>query len=303
MASVQEKTDLRQWLENHPQHVEEFLREREFFNALLLTAPPSGPIQPQRAKRPSALRRWTQEALKVAAVAVLLLTAGVYIHTLKMKEIASAMHTVTVPPGQRVNILLPDGTKVWLNARSEIKYPAFFAGGQRKVELDGEAYFEVSRNENAPFIVHTGKCDIEVLGTIFDVDAYDRSDYFSIALIEGAVRVTNRINPQNILTLAPRHKADFVDGMLNVTPIDDYDTYRWRDGLLCFKDTDVTELLQRLEKCYDVRIIIENHTLSGHAISGKLRISDGIDNALRILQKDAKYTFLRDTETDVIYIK
>jgi ferric-dicitrate binding protein FerR (iron transport regulator) len=301
-ASPQEKATVRQWLENDPQHTDEFLRERELFDAILLTAPPAGTAT-RHSKRPFALCRRASETLRIAAVAALLLVAGYYYHTAKIDRIASAIHTVSVPPGQRANILLPDGTNVWLNARSEIRYPSFFAGRERKIELDGEAYFEVSRDENTPFIVHTDQCDVEVLGTTFNVDAYNHSGYFSVALIEGSVRLTGRINPHAPLTLLPCHKADFVDGALNVTPIDDYDVYRWREGLLCFKDMNITELFQRLEKCYDVKIVIQNNTLSGHAFSGKLRISDGIDNALRILQKDAKYTFVRDTETDVIYIK
>jgi ferric-dicitrate binding protein FerR (iron transport regulator) len=303
LASAEEKEGIKQWLESDPRHEKEFLNEREFMNALLFSAQHPDFTRKAIKRKHASLRGLYTEILKIAAVVALTLAGGFYFYTEKMQEVTSAVHTINVPPGQRVNLLLPDGTRVWLNARSEIKYPAFFSARERKVELNGEAYFEVSHNEKAPFVVHTDKCDIEVLGTTFDVDAYSNSDYFSVALIEGSVKVTNNEKPGNTLTLAPRYKADYVNGLLSAGVIDDYDTYRWRDGLFCFKNMNFTDLLQRLEKCYDIRICVENDNFSNYVISGKLRISDGIDNALRILQKDAKYTFVRDSETNVIYIK
>jgi ferric-dicitrate binding protein FerR (iron transport regulator) len=301
LASDEEKKAVKQWLESDPRHEETFRQEREWLNLLILSVSP--PDFGSAAKKPPALRRFFREALKIAAAIALTLVGSVYFYTEKMEAIRLAIHTVTVPPGQRATILLPDSTRVWLNARSEIKYPAFFTSRRRSVQLDGEAYFEVSRNEQAPFTVHTDKCDIEVLGTTFDVDAYSDSEHFSVALIEGSVKVTSSDNPEQTVTLSPRHKVDYANGLLLTGLIDDFDAYRWRDGLICFKDADFIELMRRLEKCYDTRIIIEDDKFTNHVISGKLRISDGIDNALRILQKEAKYTFIRDSEDAVIYIK
>jgi ferric-dicitrate binding protein FerR (iron transport regulator) len=303
LASAEEKEALRQWLESNPRRKEQFVNEREFLNAVIFSVQHPDFTRKVREKKAYSLRRLYLEILKIAAVVTLTLAGGFCFYTKKMEKVTSAVHTVTVPPGQRVHVLLPDGTRVWLNARSEIKYPAFFQADKRRVELNGEAYFEVSHDKNAPFTVHTDKCDVEVLGTTFNVDAYSNKDNFSVALIEGSVKVINHEKPENTITLSPRHKADYAKGAIHTCIIDDYDIYRWREGLLCFKDMSFIELLQRLEKCYDIRIIIKNDKLSNYAISGKLRISDGIDNALRILQKDAKYTYIRDSETDVIYIK
>ncbi|MDR2118056.1 MAG: FecR domain-containing protein [Tannerellaceae bacterium] len=305
LASAEEKEAIKQWLESDPRHADIFFREREFFDAVLLSVEHPDFRPERQGKKRFAFRRIGVEALKIAAVAILMFASGVYFHTKKAEKAyrLSPVHTVSVPAGQRACILLSDGTKVWLNARSEIKYPASFSTGKREVELNGEAYFEVSHNEKAPFTVHTEQCDVEVTGTTFNVDAYRNSRNFSVALIEGSVKVVNRENPAHTVTLLPRHRAGQVNGVFSTGIIDDYDVYRWRDGLLCFKDISMTELLRRLEACYDVRIIIENDKLSDHVISGKFRISDGIDNALRILQKDAKYTFVRDSETEVIYIR
>jgi ferric-dicitrate binding protein FerR (iron transport regulator) len=303
LASKEEKEAIRQWLESNPRHKEMFSNERELLNAAIFSTKHPDFMRKTTEKKRYLLRGFYLEILKIAAVVTLTLAGGFYFYTKKMEVVASAVHTVTVPAGQRAHILLPDGTGVWLNARSEIKYPSFFPAGKRRVELNGEAYFEVSRNPGASFVVHTDKWDVEALGTTFNVDAYSRSDNFSVALIEGSVKVTDHENAENTMTLPPRYKADAANGVLSACPIDDYDAYRWRDGLLCFKDISFIELLQRLEKCYDISIVAENDNLSDYVISGKLRISDGIDNALRVLQKDAKYTYIRDSETNVIYIK
>jgi ferric-dicitrate binding protein FerR (iron transport regulator) len=305
LASAKEKEAIKQWLESNPRHEKAFFNEREFFDTVLLSVKHPDFVPKSIGKSPLSLRHFYLETLKIASVAAIMFVVGFYVHTKKVEKehSLSLVHTIAVPPGQRVSILLSDGTRVWLNARSEMKYPASFSARKREVELNGEAYFEVCHNEKSPFIVHTDKCDVEALGTTFNVDAHRDNDNFSVALIEGSVKVINHENAENTIMLSPCYKAEQVNGVFSTGIIDDYDAYRWRDGLLCFKDVNVTELLRRLEKCYDIRIIIENDNLSDYVISGKFRISDGIDNALRILQKDAKYTFFRDSEKDVIYIQ
>lgn len=89
------------------------------------------------------------------------------------------MQTVTVPSGQRANVILPDGTDVWLNAGTTIRYPISFMKGKREIILDGEAYFEVVHNEKCPFVVHTYAMDVEVLGTKFNVEAYSKKDFLT----------------------------------------------------------------------------------------------------------------------------
>ena len=100
-----------------------------------------------------------------------------------------AMQTITVPAGQRVNLDLPDGSNVWLNAGTTMQYPVSFMTDKREVILDGEAYFEVAHNEKSPFVVHTSTLDVEVLGTKFNVEAYSARKIFETSLMEGRVKV------------------------------------------------------------------------------------------------------------------
>ncbi|MEY8609572.1 FecR family protein [Parabacteroides segnis] len=302
-ASKEEKLIVKDWLKETPLHEDELLREREFFDAVILSGQEKKMVPGKTIKQLFNSRRLIFEIMKVAAAVAIVCVIGGYVYNDKINEIRLAMNTVVVPAGQRVNLTLPDGTRVWLNARSEMKYPAFFVGSKREISLDGEAYFEVEHNKDKPFIVHTDKCDIEVLGTKFNVEAYADSEDFSTALMEGSVQITDRNNPGNTMLLKPDYEAHFIDGQLSSNQINSYDLYRWREGLICFRDVDFIQLMRRFEKCYGVRIIIENEKLSERVFSGKFRISDGIDKALRVLQKDAKYKYERSEDDSVIYIK
>lgn len=300
-ASPEEKKTVRAWLEATPQNEKELFREREFFDAMILSGKTQA-ITSKKRIRPFYVRAM-QEIIKIAAIFAIFITCGIYFHQSEIKKIGQTISTITVPAGQRVNLALPDGTNVWLNARSKMSYPAAFTGDQREITLDGEAYFEVSHNAEKPFIVQTSKCKVEVLGTKFNVEAYSDSEDFNTALMEGSVKVINNENPSGPVLLSPNHMVYLKNGKLSASPISDFDVYRWKEGLICFRNMNFERLMLRFEKCYGIQIVVENKTLVNYICSGKFRISDGIDNALRILQKDAKYSFERNKDESVIYIK
>lgn len=306
MASREEEEAVYRWLDASAGNEEDLLKEREFFDAMIL----AGSAEDAKEKKVEVQKHFgiqihlfVREVLKVAAVVAITVACGLYFHLADKKELLSAMNTISVPVGQRVNLKLPDGTLVWLNASSEIVYPAVFSGGKREVRLNGEAYFEVTHNIENPFVVRTEKCDIEVLGTKFNVEAYSNSNNFSTALMEGSVKVTGNDSSSRPVLLKPDQEVRLKDGRLMVSSINDYDQFRWREGLVCFKDVAFNELMTRFEKCYGISIIVENKTLEEYSCSGKFRISDGLDNALRILQRNAKYTFERNEDNTIVYIK
>ena len=295
------------WLDASSENEGELLKEREFFDAMIL----AGSMEEDIAGKSvisgviqvPLIRPWMRDVLKIAAAVAITVACGLYFYVSEKKEMLAAMNTVTVPAGQRVNLKLSDGTTVWLNARSEMVYPAVFSGTKREVKLDGEGYFEVEHDKECPFVVHTQKCDIEVLGTKFNVEAYSDSEEFSTSLMEGSVKVTDNAALSASVLLRPDQEVHFKDGRLLVSSIGDYDHFRWRDGLVCFNDVAFNELMKRFEKCYGISIVIENKNLEEYSCSGKFRISDGLDNALRILQRNAKYTFERNEDNSIVYIK
>lgn len=299
-ASKVEKEAIRQWVEEDPTHRQRLLKERAFYDALML----ADEKKVMAACRPVyKFRKLVQQSMKWAAVILVTFISSYMLFNFNSGSFSEATNTITVPLGQRVNLSLSDGTKVCLNAGSTFTYPALFAGNSRKVKLDGEAFFEVSPNKEKPFIVHTDVCDVEVLGTKFNVDAYNKENTFSAALMEGRIVVKNNAFPSNVIHLTPNNKVTLSDGKLKISNISDYDIYRWKEGLICFKGLNFIDLMKRIEKYYGVDIVIENQSLSKHSFSGKFRISDGIENLLRVLQKDVSYRYTRSEDGNVIYIK
>mgnify|MGYP000755509447 FL=1 len=198
------------------------------------------------------------------------------------------------------NITLPDGSRVWLNSNTRIEYSQHF-DDKREVQIDGEAYFEVVRNTGRPFIVYTPDDEqVEVLGTKFYVEAYSGTKKFETALIEGSVRV-RAANSQFILQ--PSYKAVLKGGKMSVEKITDFDIYRWREGLICFKNRHFSEILEELKKYYGVHIRFDVAKINNPVLTVKFRLSDGIEYALRVLQKDVKFKYVRNDEENTFVIK
>lgn len=219
----------------------------------------------------------------------------------KIHKLNNTFQCVRVPAGNRTNIILPDGSEVWLNANTSLQYPAAFSDAKREVTLDGEAYFDVVKSKK-PFIVKTNKYKVEVLGTTFDVEAYSKESGFKTALFTGKVKLYNDNPEANAVYLTPGQTAQLVGNTLNISPTTDINTYRWRDGLIYIEDKSFDEIMRLFEKYYSVRIVTKSKSVKDLGYRGKLRIADGIDHALRVLQNDFPFTYKREEDTDIIYI-
>ena len=139
-----------------------------------------------------------------------------------------------------------------------------------------------------------------MLGTPFNVESYSDDSTFATALMEGAVKITAG-NYQ--CQLKPNQMAYLKDGEIKVAPIEDYNPYRWREGIISFKDATFPYIIHKFEKYYGVEIRIENKAVMNYRCTGKFRHSDGVRYALRVLQKDVDFQFVRDEENHIIYIK
>lgn len=301
-ATVDEMKSVKEWTEASEENNRLFRRERKLFNAMVLVghSKESG-IPTKEIKKNYFIR----EFLKIASLIIITVgvTAALFSIDEDKDDVNIAMQTITVPAGQRVNLDLPDGTNVWLNAGTKMQYPVSFMQGKREVILDGEAYFEVAHNEKSPFVVHTHALDVEVLGTKFNVEAYSKRKVFETSLIQGKVRVKSPDNEKVSVTLHPNYKTTLKSGKLVVSKIDDYNVYRWKEGLYCFKNKPFAEIMQDLERYYDLKIQLDKQGIAKVALTGKFRISDGLDYALRVLQNDVAFSYRRDKDNDVIYIK
>lgn len=296
-ASMEEGELIRAWIEESPENENDFFKERKLFDAMMLLT---------RRKKKGIHIQWNSvknELLKIAGVILLTLSVSYLYRQYEMSVEAPVMQTIYVPAGQRMNITLPDGTNVWLNARTTIQYPLTFNQKYRQVKLDGQAYFDVTKNPKKPFIVQTRKYDVEVIGTKFDVDAYSDKDQFETALMQGSVKLVSVGNPEKTLMLKPDCKAFLENGELKVKPLDDYNVYRWKEGLLCFTNETFDAIMKDFEKYFEVKIEVSNKEISKYYFTGKFRQTDGIDYALRVLQRDIQFTYTRDDENRIIYVK
>ena len=227
-ATSDEQRRLMEWLDADQENRRIFDRERGMYNALLLFAPE------EKAARGRLLnwRRVTRYAVQAAAVVILAVGIGWGYVSYKERSWANLMTRVAAPEGQRINLTLQDGTNVWLNSGAEIEYPSLFAGNSRQVRLSGEALFDVSRDTRRPFVVETFACKVEVLGTRFNVNADERHDVFSTALMRGSVRVSSLADPQQQVVLKPHEKVQLSGGQLSLRTSDDPNEYLWAEGLI-----------------------------------------------------------------------
>lgn len=160
-------------------------------------------------------------------------------------------NTMETPRGGQYQLILADGTKVWLNAASSIKYPLNFTNAkERRVELNGEAYFEVAHNKALPFRVVTGKQVVEVLGTHFDVNAYTDEQDTKTTLLQGSVRIT--AGTKNAL-LKPGQEASLTDGF-KVSDVDANMAIDWKNGYFRFDDVDLEAVMRQVARWYDVKV-------------------------------------------------
>lgn len=302
-TSYEEEVAIRQWMEFSTENKRIFLKERRLFDAMLLL----GKEREIKKKKISLYARHSPlrtKFIEIAAIVALTLTANYFYEAMALDtNLLLAMQTISVPAGQRVNIVLADGTNVWLNAGTTLQYPAVFSKQNRRVILDGEAYFDVAKDKKKPFVVQTDKYNVEVFGTEFNVEAYSETNRFETTLKSGSVKLESVSDPEQVLMLKPDHKATLQDGKLQVAVVDDYNSYRWKEGLICFSKATFASMMKSFEKYYGLTIYINNQNIHKHLFTGKFRPIDGIDYALNILQKDIQFTYKRDSNYPIIYIE
>lgn len=300
-ASEKEQKDIKEWLESSPDNYTTLLKERKLFDAMILMNDHeiyNGRTEGSNKK----VKYFFREFSKIAAIIIITLLGGWYYLSTTEKVESVQMQTITVPNGQRININLPDGSNIWLNSGTTIHYPISFNKKERKVILDGEGYFNISKSE-IPFYVETYNGNVEVLGTQFNVSAYsDDKKNYEIALMEGKVKINHK-NASRQMILTPNHKAILKDGDFSISVIEDYNPYRWKEGLICFKNESFENILLKVEKCYGITIVLQNDKVRNRFYTGKFRMSDGVEYALRVLQRDIMFKYERDDENNTIYIK
>lgn len=191
-------------------------------------------------------------------------------------------NTLSTAKGETYQIALPDGTKVWLNAATSLKFPSTFAfSANRNVELSGEAYFEVAKDKKHPFVVRSAGQDVEVLGTHFNINSYADETNVKTTLLEGSVRVSSALRSK---VLKPNQQSVLSSGnTIDVQPANLEETMAWKNGYFKFNDENLESVMRKLERWYDVEVIYDGE-FENEGFSGKISRSRNISKVLKILE-------------------
>lgn len=207
----------------------------------------------------------------------------------------SICHEIYVPRCGEYQLQLSDGTRVYLNAKSKLRYPVCFTGSTREVELDGEAYFVVAKDVTRRFIVHTSKMVVSVLGTEFNISAYADEVFLTTTLVNGSVQVNTsgvkesfRLKPNEQFSLNKENQE------MTVMPVDVSSFTAWKEGMFCFRDVKLEDITRTIERWYDVEVIYEDEEVKELEFGFNMSRNETIDPLLRVFEINGKVKIERE---------
>lgn len=203
-------------------------------------------------------------------------------------------NTLSIPRGGEFFLQLADGTKVWLNSETVLRYPVQFVGNERRVELTGEAFFEVARNEKVPFLVESGEQTVKVLGTEFNISSYKENPVIYTTLVKGSIEVFINNKPGIKQTLAPNEQNSIskIDEQITKQKVDPYPYVAWKEGRFVFEDQNLAEIMKILSKWYDVNVVFAREDLKNLRFTGNLQRYSDFGEILKKIQKTNEVEFI-----------
>ena len=206
-------------------------------------------------------------------------------------------NTIATPNGGQYQLELPDGSQVWLNATSSIHFPTAFVGKERKIEITGEAYFEIAKDRNMPFIVTVNNAEVQVLGTHFNINAYNDEDNLKTTLLEGSVRF---VNGDNINFLKPGQQSQLTkNGTVKVvSDVNVEEVIAWKNGLFAFENASIETVMRQLSRWYNVDIEYKGKT--DDLFIAEMRRNIKLSDALKALELTGKLKFEIDGRKIVV---
>lgn len=192
-------------------------------------------------------------------------------------------YRLTTPKGGTYQITLPDGTRVWLNAASTLKYPSRFADAERRVEIEGEGYFAVAKDKARPFTVMSRGQEVNVLGTEFNISAYDDDATVETTLVEGTVQIINLVS-NTMHKLLPGQQASTNGAQSNVQTVETDQYVAWKRGIFYFGNTPAVEVMKQIERWYDVEVVYKHGTAPKDTFTGEMERDVSLQTVLEVLK-------------------
>jgi len=211
-----------------------------------------------------------------------------------LKSSNGRLTQVATPYGVRLDVVLPDGSKVCLGSGSKLIFPQEFDKNQRRVVLDGEAFFDITKNKEKPFIVNANDIDVRVLGTEFNVNSRSSQNSSEVVLVEGSVSLDNQCDRKSPIVLTPSQKAtcDKLNKNITVQSNIDVNFYiSWKDGFLEFDRININSVFKRLSDYYNVRFVTDSGIEANRNITGKLELKTSLDDVMAVLSDAAFFDY------------
>ena len=203
-----------------------------------------------------------------------------------------------IPKGGEYQIILADGTRVWLSSASKLTFPPYFTGAERRVTRSGEAFFDVAHDDKKPFIVETARMDVKVLGTRFNVNAYEDNEVVSATLVNGSVEVFS--GEQQTIRLAPGEQAYGKESELEKREVNVRLYTSWIDGKFMFNNTELEEIAKQISRWYDVQIFFSNENVKKVRFTGAIMKFKPLEDLIRMIEKTSQVRFSVKNKTIVI---
>lgn len=216
---------------------------------------------------------------------------GVGYQSITKKTSKQIYNTLKTARGREYNVTLSDGTKVWLNAESELRYPVQFAGDTRQVYLKGEGYFEVEENKEKPFLVNSGEHQVKVYGTQFCINTYDEAQIQTV-LVEGSIGLkTSLKSEESLLKPGQLASANLKTGDVAIKEVNVRSYVAWKDGDFVFEDESLESIMKRLERWYDVKVFFMNPETKSFHFTGDMKRYSKVEDLLYFMEEtsDAKF--------------
>jgi ferric-dicitrate binding protein FerR (iron transport regulator) len=290
---------LRQFWEEHDT-ASEFAVEEGLKKLLVqLDLPAATPVVGLAAgkKNTGILRRWPA---RIAAAVIILIAAGV-IYFMQSAKTRTGLSTASLvekrnSKGVKSTIVLTDGSKIWLNADSKISYPEVFSGNTREVQLNGEAFFEVAKNPAKPFIIHLAKGTVRVVGTSFNIRAYDNEETVETSVTTGKVAFIPKYQSgrrkQDTIFLTPDKKASysFVKEEVTTSPTSAREDRAWTEGKLVFKDMTLEEIAIELERNFGKTVVFKDEASKTYRLTGSFE-NNTLDEIMYYLSRTKNFKY------------
>ena len=311
--------ELKTWIAASAENQQYFIRQREiWFSAVSREAASvydkdkafenfRNRVESQKEIQSTSRRGFSLSALwRYAAVVAIIIAVGCISYWQGEVNVKDTFADISVeaPLGSKTKLYLPDGTLVWLNAGSRMTYSQGFGVDNRKVELEGEGYFEVKRNEKIPFFVKTKDLQLQVLGTKFNFRDYPEDHEVVVSLLEGKVGLNNLLREEKEAVLSPDERAvlNKANGLLNVESVTASNASQWTDGYLFFDEELLPDIAKELERSYNVKIHIANDSLKTFRFYGNfVRREQNIQEVLEALASTEKMQYKIEERNITIY--